>query len=390
MSAFAMKTEVDRTEYVQCRECGFQAHSLLGHLRDEHSMTVEEYQAKHADAPVLSPFGKAVYEEEFMSKSAAVATTPEIEVEETEIDSIESFNTGFGKSSDKPKAIRGYKGYEVTGDVPATDPHYVFQNKNSETRDFLMGMMAGGLVYLHGPTGSGKTTLPEQFAARTGRPFFRQQFFEEMEPSEITGVWSVVDGGKMVYLESGFVKAMQQPSVLVLDEFDSGNPTVSAIAQAVLEGKPLVLANNGGKRIFKHPDCLIVATGNTNGMGDDTGLYTSTSVQSFATMNRFQMFIPINYLPAEDEVQILKNIYGDSGLPETFMKDMVKVANLIRDGFTANKLTVVMSTRQVITWGKWLRMTGDEKRSYELAFANQLGAVDREVSDGLFQRVFGK
>ena len=34
-------------------------------------------------------------------------------------------------------------------------------------------------------------------------------------------------------------------------------------------------------------------------------------------------------------------------------------------------------------------MTGDERRSFELSFANQLGGPDRAVVDQLFQRVFG-
>jgi cobaltochelatase CobS len=319
--------------------------------------------------------------------SPATAELPDIEI--VSVESKEAFGIGFGKDGSKNKEIRAYKGFTRAHGVPDIDKYYVFQEEI--TRNMLMGMMAGGLIYMHGPTGSGKTTLPEQFAARTGRPYYRQQFHQEMEASELTGTWTVVEGGHMMFLYSGLAEALKLPSVIVFDEFDSGNPAVTAIAQALLEGKPLVIANKGGEHIDKHPDCMIVGTGNTNGMGDETGLYTSTTVQSFATMNRFQMHLPVDYMPAELEIGLLEKMFGETkSLPTEIIKKMIKVANLIRDGFTTQKISGVMSTRQVVYWAKWLCMNGDVGRSFALSFANQLGAADRAVCDELFQRVFGE
>lgn len=390
-------TASDNPETIECRICGHKSHSLYGHLDEIHGMTKEEYLAQFPGAPLLSPHGLEVYNQQLggakvHTQLAAVAqsSTPRPSASEVAIPVLESFGIGFGKDGKKEKEIRGYAGFTEEDGVPAKDANYVFQQEN--TRSFILGMVGGGKVYLHGPTGSGKTTLPEQFAARTGRPFFRQQFYGEMEPTEILGTWTVVDGGSMVYLYSGLALAIQQPSVVVLDEYDSGNPTVTAICNALLEGKPLVLGNKGGERIQPHPDCLFVATGNTNGMGDETGLYTSTTVQSFATMNRFQMFLEVNYLEPTDEIDVLKRMYNQegSGVPSEILSDVVKVANFIREGFVGGKITAVMSTRQVINWCKWIRLTGNEKRSYDLAFGNQLGPVDRAVCEELFQRVFGK
>lgn len=155
------------------------------------------------------------------------------------------------------------------------------------------------------------------------------------------------------------------------------------------------LRNKGGEKIWPHKDCLLSATGNTNGMGDDTGLYASTTVQSFATMNRFKMFVEINYMmfveinymAAEDEQKVLANVFPN--LPGKIAEEMVKLANLVRDGFVGGNLTCVLSTRQLINWAEWVTMTGDVRRSFNLAFWNMLGETDRKVVDELYQRVWG-
>lgn len=379
-NAFAFN-EVSQ-ETIECRECGHKAHSLIGHLDSEHGLSPDQYQTKHSGAPLLSVLGQAVFEQEM-----GVSPTGPTNIEQVDVDSIDAFNVGFGKNGDMRKSVIGYKGFDKKADnIPDVDPHYVFQS--DVTRNFLLGMIKGGKIYLLGPTGSGKTTLPEQYAARTGRPYFRQQFHQEMEPSELLGTWTVTEGGEMAYLYSGLALAIQKPSVVVLDEYDSGNPAVTAIINGLLDGYPLVLANKGGEMIKVHKDCLLVATGNTNGMGDDTGLYTSTTVQSFATMNRFKMFLPIDYMSADDEVGLLRSIFPK--MPENEARDMVKVANLVREGFKGGKISAVLSTRQLINWGEWFYMTADPERAFNLAFAHQLGVTDNGVVMQLFQRVFGK
>ncbi|MDX5368503.1 MAG: AAA family ATPase [Alphaproteobacteria bacterium] len=367
---------------VECRECGFRAHSLYGHIGEAHDMTPDEYQAKHEGAKLLSELGKKVFEAN-MKKSG-----PHVSYKPKGYDSMSVFGVGFGKDGDDAKPIPGYEGFTRDDGVPAADPYYVFPSDVS--RDVLLGIATGAKIYAKGPTGSGKTSLFEQIAARLGRPFWRQQFHQEMEPVELLGTWTVGENNEMVYLYSGLAEALRVPSIICLDEFDSGNPGVTAIANALLEGKPLVLTNKGGEKIYPHDGCVIVATGNTNGMGDETGLYTSTAQQSYATMNRFNMTVVVDYMKAETELEILKRMFGERKLPEQFMRDIVKVANMIRDGFIGNKITVPISTRQVIAWANWLLMSGNARRSFNLAFANQLGQVDRGVVEEIYQRVFGK
>lgn len=375
------KPAIDIEAKVKCRECGFEGHSLYKHIQDAHGLSAEDYIAKHPGAELLSPLGKEVMKAHF-SAQAEVRYTSEPK------SSIDLFAIGFGKATGytKQMPVRTYVGFTKEHGVPDVDPNYYFPEAVS--RDLIMGMEKGGRVYAHGPTGSGKTTWFEQFAARTGRPFWREQMFREKEPVELTGLWVVNDRGAMEYMYSGLVKALQQPSIICFDEYDSGNAVVTAMCNALLEGKPLILGNKGGEKIWPHPECIMVATGNTNGMGDDTGLYASTSVQSFATMNRFRMFVKIDYMPEEKEREVIKRVFPK--LPEGRVKNIAKVAKLVRDGYIGGKVSCPLSTRQVLNWADWDMSTGESGRSFRLAFVNQLNETDAKVVGELYQRVYAK
>lgn len=372
---------------VKCMICGYESHALPAHLKDQHGLTPEQYQAQYPGAEVISEVGKMMMSQRLgLTSPTGVAAAPAtLAYTKIGISSKDAFGIGFGKDGNTDKHIPGYSGFTAEHDVPAVDKNYVFQKE--VTRDVLMGMMAGGKIYASGPTGSGKTTIFEQVAARLGRPFYRQQFHGEMEPAEILGTWIINDKGAFEYLYSGLAKAIQLPSIVCLDEFDSGSAPVTAIANALLEGKPLVLSFKGGEKIEQHPDCLIVATGNTNGLGDETGLYGSTSVQSFATMNRFKMFVTIDYPSESDEMKIIENLFPH--IPEEIRKQVVKVVGQIRAAFKDGKISAPLSTRQVINWMSWTSMSGDAPRGFKLAFMNNLAAMDAQVVLEIFQRTFG-
>ncbi len=153
-----------------------------------------------------------------------------------------------------------------------------------------------------------------------------------------------------------------------------------------------MLNNKGGERVVAHKDALLCGTGNTNGMGDETGLYASTSVQSYATMNRWQMHLHIPYLSEDEEKEMMTLKYhkAGAGMPIAEITKMVHCAKLIRDSYIGNTISCPISTRQVIAGGKWLSMCAVQKRSFQLAFGNSLNKVDGAVVNGIFQRIFGE
>ncbi|NIR17543.1 MAG: AAA family ATPase, partial [Desulfobacterales bacterium] len=67
-----------------------------------------------------------------------------------------------------------------------------------------------------GPTGSGKTTLVEQFCARTNRPFFRFNGRGDMEAGPILGMMHVRDQ-ETVWEDGVFTEAVKKGATVLFD-----------------------------------------------------------------------------------------------------------------------------------------------------------------------------
>jgi cobaltochelatase CobS len=182
--------------------------------------------------------------------------------------------------------------------------------------------------------------------------------------------------------------AMINGWAFLADEYDFAKPSVLAVYQPVLEGKSLVIKEAPPEmRVIKpHPQFRFVATGNTNGSGDETGLYQGTLVQNGANYDRFGMVIHKKYMDRAAEETILKN---HCKLVDADAKKMVEFATLIRQSYDAAKVSDTISPRALINASRIGVMRGSFRQGLNLAFINKLSKIDREVADGLAQRIFG-
>ena len=83
--------------------------------------------------------------------------------------------------------------------------------------------------------------------------------------------------------------AARDGHLLILNESDLMDPSELAGLNDILEGQPLVIAENGGEVIPPHAKFRVFATGNTAGSGDRSGLYQGTLRQNLAFMDRFRV-----------------------------------------------------------------------------------------------------
>src|SRR5690606_40905789 len=60
------------------------------------------------------------------------------------------------------------------------------------------------------------------------------------------------------FVDGPLTKAMREGFIFVLDEYDTLDPAVSVGLHAVLEGRPLVIPENGGEIIHPHPNFRFV------------------------------------------------------------------------------------------------------------------------------------
>ena len=88
----------------------------------------------------------------------------------------------------------------------------------------------------------------------------------------------------MAYKYGPLPLAMRYGGILLINEADLLSPEVAVGLNGVLDGAPLCLPENGGEVISPHEMFRIACTANTNGGGDDTGLYQGTVRQNLALL----------------------------------------------------------------------------------------------------------
>ena len=272
--------------------------------------------------------------------------------------------------------------------VPDIDESYVFDPDT--TLAILAGFAHDRRVMVQGYHGTGKSTHIEQVAARLNWPCIRINLDAHISRIDLVGRDAIVlrDGLQVTEFREGLLPwALQHPVALVFDEYDAGRPDVMFVIQRVLEqqGKLTLLDQN--RVIRPDPNFRLFATANTVGLGDTSGLYHGTQAINQGQMDRWNLVVALNYLPAKTEQEI---VHAKS--PETDAKtiaDMVKVADMTRQGFIGGDISTVMSPRTVITWAQNAAIFGDVGFAFRLTFLNKCDEAERVLVAEYYQRVFG-
>ena len=246
------------------------------------------------------------------------------------------------------------KGYAVpSAYTPAIDHDYIFHESSRDVVVWFLNPQEP--LYVFGPTGCGKTSCIKQLAARLNYPVFEVTGHGRLEFADLVGHLTVKNGS-MTFEYGPLALAMCYGAIILLNEIDLTSPEIAAGLNSVLDGSPLCIAENGGELIVPHPMFRLVATANTNGGGDDTGLYQGTQRQNLAWLDRFTI-CEVGYPSADVEKNLLARRFPS--LPESLCATMVDYANEVRKLFmgeaTTSNLTstieVTFSTRSLLRWG---------------------------------------
>jgi cobaltochelatase CobS len=197
------------------------------------------------------------------------------------------------------------------------------------------------------------------------------------------------DGLQVTEFKEGILPwALQHPVALTFDEYDAGRPDVMFVIQRVLEfdGRLTLLDQN--RVITPNPYFRLFATTNTVGLGDTSGLYHGTQAINQAQMDRWNIVVALNYLPAETEQRIVKSKTPDTD--DALIADMVKVAELTRQGFINGDISTVMSPRTVITWAQNAAIFNSVGFAFRLSFLNKCDEAERTLVSEYYQRVFNE
>jgi cobaltochelatase CobS len=277
--------------------------------------------------------------------------------------------------------------------VPDIDPDYLFDRET--TLAILAGFARNRRVMVTGYHGTGKSTHIEQIAARLNWPCVRINLDSHISRIDLVGKDAIVlkEGKQVTEFRDGILPwALQHNVALCFDEYDAGRPDVMFVIQRVLEVSGRLTLLDQNRVIRPHPAFRLFATANTVGLGDTSGLYHGTQQINQGQMDRWSIVTTLNYLPHDNEVDIVlakaKHYHGKEG--RDVVNKMVRVADLTRNAFMAGDLSTVMSPRTVLTWAENAEIFKDVGLAFRLTFLNKCDELERALVAEFYQRCFGQ
>jgi cobaltochelatase CobS len=264
----------------------------------------------------------------------------------------------FGVKAPRGLEIEGYAD-ETHPNVPPVQP-YVFRQGLNAVLAFLRDA-GGDALLLTGPTGAGKTSLIRQVAARLYWPVQEVTCHGRMEFADLLGGFQLMQG-ETRFVHGPLAIAARGGHLLIVNEIDLMDPAELAGLNDIVEGAPLVIAQNGGEVIRPHRKFRVIATGNSAGAGDSTGLYQGVLRQNLAFLDRFRV-LQVHYPDPESELSLLDQLVPD--LPTEIARKLIVVANEVRRLFlgesgsgagtaldSGGELTLTLSTRALVRWAR--------------------------------------
>lgn len=174
-------------------------------------------------------------------------------------------------------------------------------------------------ILMVGPSGWGKTSLPEHFASKSKLDFIRMDCALVRDPEEWFG-FRGANSGTTTFEKSHFISAIERGNcVVVLDEVNRLEPWIANSLFPLLDhaGKATVY----NQTFVVGPRVLFVGTVNLGFQ------YTGTFSLDQALLNRFSIIVQVGAVPSHEEKKILAL---NCGISSDDASKIVDVASAIR------------------------------------------------------------
>ena len=250
-----------------------------------------------------------------------------------------------------------YYGFAPGGKyVPIIQPDYHFDVPR--LRDMFMFWQSGlKALKILGDPAAGKTSLVEQFHARMRAPLLIVSC-SRLEKHELMGQMLPDTSGNLRWVDGPVLTAARHGYSLLLDEYNTLEPSTSNALNAILEGYTLTIPETG-EELRPHPGFRVYAT--ENPVASKLAV-AGRNVQDVANDDRW-MGMEVDYLPAVAEEKIVANaminLKCDADAAAQSASVMVQTARKVRDACRMGKTaegrdTAIdrpMSTRVLKRWG---------------------------------------
>ena len=149
----------------------------------------------------------------------------------------------------------------------------------SEDEAYQLAQSTGQSICINGGAGTGKTSSARVQAYKRGVPFVQFECTPATTIAEVVGRFvPTKDKGMVLWRDSELVTAIQQESVVLLNEITRMSPRSASYFLRLLEEREVYVPELG--RVIKvHPKCILVADMNTG--------YRGTQNQDEALLSRF-------------------------------------------------------------------------------------------------------
>lgn len=211
-------------------------------------------------------------------------------------------------------------------------------------------------VLIKGHAGVGKTSEVMAYGAERGLPVAVIQSNPAMDESQIQGELIPTPEGHFAWRNSAFADAVQQPSVVLINEATRMPAKANSMFLAPLQERKLHMTRHLGEVIPIHPDCLIIADANWG--------YRGVTKPDQAFLDRFEI-IEYRY---------------DRDIESKFIpsKSLLDVAFAIRDQYELGEYRSVFSTRTLKSF-----VWSASRFGWEFARESLLNSMEEEDRGGI-------
>lgn len=184
---------------------------------------------------------------------------------------------------------------------PEEQPDYILTPYVEKNLLNLTRATAGGKfpILIQGPTSSGKTSMINYLAKKTGHKFVRINNHEHTDLQEYLGSYISNAEGKLVFQEGVLVQAVRNGYWIVLDELNLAPTDVLEALNRLLDDNRELFIPETQEVVRPHPDFMLFATQNP------PGIYGGRKVLSRAFRNRF-LELHFDDIPENELEEILR------------------------------------------------------------------------------------
>jgi MoxR-like ATPase len=222
----------------------------------------------------------------------------------------------------------------------------------------LIAFMTGGHVLLEGVPGLAKTLMIRTLAEATKVQFKRIQFTPDLMPTDIIGTEVLQTNASTGERSFQFKKGPIFSNIILADEINRTPPKTQAALLEAMQEKAVTYA---GQTYAMEPPFFILATQNPI---EQSGTFPLPEAQ----LDRFLLYVVIDYPKAQEEFDILKATTGTQVTEVQSVinaQDIIRIQSLVREVSISDQLIqfvsdLVRATRPATTdlalikeWVQW-------------------------------------